>query len=74
MLKRGFEFTHTRMLDPRWKPGPGERYADGPKAIMVITRVTKHTIYFKYAHDSERAVPFSLDRRAFELTYLKDAS
>lgn len=41
----GARFTHHRLLDPSWRPGPGERYADAPHAEMVVTRVTAYTVW-----------------------------
>lgn len=42
-------FTHLRILDPAWRPGPGQRYADAPKARMRVTRMTATTVYYTYA-------------------------
>jgi hypothetical protein len=67
-VKRGFTFTHASRLDPSWRPGPGQRYVDGPKARMRVTRATRTTIYF--VHDGgEPGVPWWMDRVAFEARY-----
>lgn len=48
-------FTHLRILDPDWKPGPGQKYADAPKAQMKVTRMTMTTVYYRYASDGSYA-------------------
>lgn len=45
-------FTHLRVLDPDWKPEPGQKYADAPKAQMRVTRMTNTTVYYRYADGS----------------------
>lgn len=40
--KKGDQFTHLHALDPSWNPGPGEKYADGPRAKMVVTRTSRY--------------------------------
>lgn len=64
-LARGFTFTHDRHLDPDWRPdvAAGERYADGPKARMRVTRVTATSGYFVYLDGKGRTV---CDRADFE--------
>jgi hypothetical protein len=47
-VARGATFTHDRMLDPTWRPAPGQRYADGPKARMVVTRVAGPMVWYGY--------------------------
>jgi len=49
IIRPGDEFTHDHKLDLSWKPGPGQKYADAPKARMQVTRVTNNTIWFTYA-------------------------
>lgn len=48
-IKPGMTFTHWAFLDPDWKPGPGQKYRDGPKALMVVTRVDRFTVWYGYA-------------------------
>lgn len=48
IVKQGDQFTHDRLLDLDWEPGPGEKWKDAPKARCVVTRVTNSTIYFGY--------------------------
>lgn len=76
-VKRGFTFTHTRFIDPDWEPAAGETYVkDGPKAPMIVTRVTTYAVYYKHlaAGSTDRAAgsrqrPWVMDRRAFEKLY-----
>jgi hypothetical protein len=68
-VKRGFTFTHATRLDPDWRPGPGQRYADGPKARMRVTRATTTGVWFVY--DAPKpGVPCVMDRAGFEATYV----
>ena len=60
-------FTHASMIDPTWTPGPGQRYADGPKARMRVTRATRDTVWFGYAASDSGG--FRLDRATFEARY-----
>lgn len=46
-VKRGDRFEHARQLDTTWRPGPGERYADAPHAVMVVTAVTRRRVYYR---------------------------
>jgi hypothetical protein len=48
-VRRGMRFVHARQLDTTWRPGPGQRYADGPKQVMEITRVATGTAYYRPA-------------------------
>lgn len=70
-LARGFTFTHERMLDTTWRPGPGQKYADAPKVTMVVSRVTRDLVYFKPAGYPKTA-PLALNRGVFEARYCKD--
>lgn len=63
IVKRGDQFTHDRKLDLDWKPGPGEKYKDAPKARMRVTRVTNNTIWFTYA--SSEGTGWFLGRKVF---------
>lgn len=45
----GMTFTHWAFLDPDWRPAPGQKYRDAPKATMRITRVTATLVYYSYA-------------------------
>jgi hypothetical protein len=47
--KPGDRFRAAHILDPGWKPGPDQKYADAPKAVMAVTRVTAHTVWYGYA-------------------------
>lgn len=67
-LARGFRFVHATRLDPDWRPGPGQRYVDGPKQRMEVSRVTSTVVYFR--PEGSRAVPTVLGRAEFEERYL----
>lgn len=54
-VKRGFRFTHKSFLNLGWTPGPGQHLADGPKAEMVVTKVTADTVYYTYAGGTKGA-------------------
>jgi hypothetical protein len=55
-VKAGMTFTHDRIVDPDWTPGPGQKWADAPRARMVVTRVAKGSVFFSYADGSNRWV------------------
>jgi hypothetical protein len=44
--KRGERFVHSRQLDLNWVPGPGQRYADAPNAVMSVTRVSVGRVWY----------------------------
>lgn len=46
-VRKGMRFEHARQFDTTWTPGPGQRYADAPKAIMEITRVATGTAWYR---------------------------
>ena len=49
-VKRGDLFTHHRLLDLSWVPQPGQTWSeDAPNAVMVVTRVTSTTVFYRYA-------------------------
>jgi hypothetical protein len=50
-IEPGREFTHPTKLDPDWRPEPGQRYADAPKARCVVTSVRGAVVYYRYATD-----------------------
>ena len=43
----GDRFEHARQLNTAWKPGPGQKYADAPHAIMEVTRIASPIIYYR---------------------------
>jgi hypothetical protein len=55
-IKAGDRFEHARQLDPDWRPGPGQRYADAPMRGMRVTRVTFDTIYYRPDDDGTKGV------------------
>lgn len=61
--KRGFEFTHDRMLDVNWHPSPGQHLADGPKVRMVVTRTTHDRVWYTIAGSTTAS--WVLDRAEF---------
>jgi hypothetical protein len=50
-IKKGATFTSAHKLDTKFKPGPGQKYRDGPKALMKITEVRGKIVYYTYADD-----------------------
>jgi hypothetical protein len=68
-LARGLEFTHATRLDPTWTPAPGQKYKDGPHQRMVVTRVTRVSVFFRPVDGGAPAV---LDRDKFIARYLPE--
>lgn len=63
---RGLRFRHTHRLDPGWRPGPGQKYTDGPKAVCEVTRVTATTVYFRVVMRGRVVgTPWSVSRDRF---------
>lgn len=52
----GDQFTHRRQLDLDWKPGPGQKHADAPKARMQVTRVAQGTVWFRNVSTTQPGV------------------
>lgn len=65
----GDAFTHTRLIEPTWRPGPGEKYASAPKARCVVTRVTRDFVYYRYESSPRPNGAFKIDRATFARTY-----
>jgi hypothetical protein len=63
--KRGYRFTHDRIVDENWTPANGQRYDDGPKARMIVTRANEHTVWYRQEGRTAKA-ECSLDRAEFE--------
>lgn len=51
-VRPGLVFRHKRMLDPDWKPGSGQRYADAPHAVCRVTAVRRGTVYYAIGADA----------------------
>ena len=66
MITRGTVFIHDRFIDPGWAPGPGQKYADAPKASMTVTHVTKGLVYYCYTGFYPTTAAWSMDRKKFE--------
>jgi hypothetical protein len=64
-VKRGYIFTHDQVLDENWTPDDGQEYDDGPRALMVVTRATLHTVWYKPVGRRGRAA-CAMDRAEFE--------
>jgi hypothetical protein len=65
-IRRGMEFTHDRWLDTDWKPGPGEKYKDAPKARCVVTKVTKTNVFYRdVTNPNEVGGPFYVTLTSF---------
>lgn len=67
-VKRGFTFTHDSIIDPTWKPAPGQRYADAPKARMIVTRATTETVWYGYA-EAPHVTGWRMPRDRFEARF-----
>lgn len=39
IIRVGRTFRHQHLLDTDWTPGPGQKYADAPKAVCHVTAV-----------------------------------
>jgi hypothetical protein len=72
-LVPGFRFTHRTLLDLSWTPGPGQKYADAPKAACTVTRVTAGMVWYGYTKAGRSVGGFCSDRAAFERNYLEGA-
>lgn len=44
---KGMRFTHARQLDTSWRPGPGQKYTEGPKAQMEISSTRGTVVYYR---------------------------
>ena len=71
-VARGATFTHDRLLDTTWRPGPGQRYTDAPKARMRVFRVTVDTGWSGYV-DATRS-SHRMDRAEFESRFSLDTA
>lgn len=65
-VARGYLFTHPRMLDVSWQPGPGQKWADAPHAVCEVTRVAGGRVWFRYAGEGGRFVASLADVVAAE--------
>ena len=52
-FKRGVLFRHGRILDPAFVPGPGERFADAPKAICRVTAVRRGNVFYAVGDETK---------------------
>lgn len=50
---KGQTFTHDYFVDTSWKPKPGQKWKDAPKAKMVITSVWSTKVYYGFAPDGK---------------------
>lgn len=62
-------FTHLTALDLGWIPGPGQKYADAPKAPCKVTRMTKLAVYYTYASDPKSRGAFCMSRETWDRDY-----
>lgn len=46
IVVKGDAFIHDTRLDTTWRPGPGEKYADGPHEVMQVFRATRDRVWF----------------------------
>ena len=68
-IRKGFEFTHERLLDPDWEPKGEQTYRDCPKAKCIVTYLSKYSIFFGYVGTPISA--FRASRGVFTRTYGK---
>ena len=47
-IRVGTTFDHQHLIDPNWRPGPGETYVDAPRARCEVSAVRKGAVYFRY--------------------------
>ena len=66
-------FTHRHALDLDWKPGPGQKWKDAPKAQMRVAKMTDTTVYYTYANDPGPG-QWTMSRAVFERDYLPQAT
>lgn len=66
-FRRGDTFTHGRLLDVDWQPGPGQKYVDAPKAVCVITKVDGDSVYYRTAAGSKHVTSRVALRRMLSL-------
>jgi len=66
MTTKGVIFLHDTFLDLGWTPGPGQKYADAPKASMQVTHITATRVYYCYAGTYPAHAAWSMDRKKFE--------
>ena len=64
MITKGAVFIHDTFLDPGWIPGPGQKYADAPKATMKVFKVDSFTVWYGYVGDTRSG--WRLARKKFE--------
>lgn len=71
MIEVGRAFVHDSYIEPDWKPEPGQKYSDGPKAEMLITRVTSLTVWYasKPRRNSKGRIRAKMPRTVFEARY-----
>ena len=64
MATKGTVFRHQRLLDPSFTPGPGERYADAPKAVCRVTATRGGLVYYAIGADATKG-RFYVDEPSF---------
>lgn len=62
-------FTHLHHLDLDWKPGPGQKYRDAPKARCKVTRMTSLAVYYSYASEPTNHGAFYMSREEWDRDY-----
>jgi len=70
-IRKGFSFTHERLLEPDWEPKGEQTYLDCPKAKCIVTHTTPGSIFFGYVGTPISA--FRASRGVFTKTYGKGA-
>lgn len=63
-VRPGLVFRHKRLLDPDWKPGSGQRYADAPHAVCRVTAIRLGSVYYAIGADATKG-QLTLDLNLF---------
>lgn len=61
--QRGDTYVHEHFLDTDWVPGPGQKFADAPKARMKVIHVTPTRVTSSFAESGMGR--FTLERETF---------
>lgn len=70
-IRRGQTFEHQHFLRPDWRPDlyKGERYSDGPKAVMRVTAVQNGRVYYCFDSNVTGEGAWSMTRAEFVTRY-----
>lgn len=70
-IRVGDSFVHDSYIDPDWTPEPGQKWADGPKARMLVTKVTSLTVWYASTprRNAKGRIRAKMPRSVFEARY-----